>query len=57
MYDWLATSGILDTESYAIYDGAHVQENCTDINKAQFSFPAALTSLGVAFLYNTVSTL
>lgn len=40
---------------YNIYDGAHVQTNCTDINKAQFSYNNAVYLLGAAHMYNMVS--
>lgn len=40
---------------YNIYDGAHVGTNCTDINKAQFSYNNAVFLLGAAHMYNFVS--
>lgn len=39
---------------YNIYDGAHVETNCTDINKAQFSYNNAVFLLGAAHMYNFV---
>lgn len=44
----------MDSE-YRIYDGAHVETNCTDINKAQFSYNNAVYILGAAYMYNFVS--
>lgn len=41
---------------YNIYDGAHVEDNCTDINKAQFSYNNGVWALGAAFMYNFVSS-
>ena len=38
-----------------MYDGGHVQANCTDINKAQFSYNSAILLQGSAFMYNYVS--
>lgn len=43
----------MDSE-YRIYDGAHVETNCTDINKAQFSYNNAVYLLGAAYMYNYV---
>lgn len=43
------------TENYDIYDGGHVEYNCTDINKAQFSYNNAIYLLGAAYMYNYVS--
>lgn len=42
---------------YNIYDGAHVGTNCTDINKAQFSYNNGVFLLGAAHMYNYVRTL
>lgn len=41
---------------YNIFDGAHVEDNCTDLNKAQFSYNAGVYLLGAAYMYNYVST-
>ncbi|KAL2262695.1 hypothetical protein VTK26DRAFT_402 [Humicola hyalothermophila] len=51
-FDWLWGVGYIDHESWAVYDGGHVEENCTDINRAQFSYNAALLLHGSAFMYN-----
>jgi mannan endo-1,6-alpha-mannosidase len=37
-----------------VYDGGHVEKNCTDINKATFSYNAAILLQGAAFMYNYV---
>lgn len=42
-------------KKYNIYDGAHVGTNCTDINKAQFSYNNAVFLIGAAYMYNFVS--
>ncbi|KAI3340655.1 family 76 glycoside hydrolase [Ustulina deusta] len=39
------------TEDYDVYDGAHLPD-CTGINKAQFSYNAAMLLQGCAFMYN-----
>jgi mannan endo-1,6-alpha-mannosidase len=41
-------------DDYNIYDGAHVGTNCTDINKAQFSYNNGVYLLGAAHMYNYV---
>lgn len=46
--------GFIDAK-YNIYDGAHVGTNCTDINKAQFSYNNGVFLLGAAMMYNYVS--
>lgn len=43
--------GLLSKDN-RVYDGAHVGTNCTDINKAQFSYNNAILLLGAAHMYN-----
>ena len=45
----------IDNKTWAVYDGAHVENNCTDITKTQFSYAAAILTEGAAFMYNYVS--
>jgi hypothetical protein len=49
--------GLIDNDSYAVYDGGHVDKNCTDINTAEFSYNNAIFAHGAAFMYNYVSAL
>ncbi|KEY72151.1 hypothetical protein S7711_00160 [Stachybotrys chartarum IBT 7711] len=51
-WDWMQGVGYMDPETDAIYDGGHVQENCTDVNEAQFSYNNAVFAEGAAFMYN-----
>ncbi|KAK0387452.1 hypothetical protein NLU13_5764 [Sarocladium strictum] len=51
-WDWMESVGFIDPNTYAIYDGAHVETNCTDINKAEFSYNNAVWTLGAAYMYN-----
>ncbi|KAK3349639.1 family 76 glycoside hydrolase [Lasiosphaeria hispida] len=51
-WNWLVGVGFIDNESYAVYDGAHTGQNCTDINRAQFSYSAAALAEGAGFMYN-----
>jgi mannan endo-1,6-alpha-mannosidase len=44
-------------DDWRVFDGGHVEYNCTDINKAQFSYNAALLVHGCAFMYNYTSSL
>lgn len=50
-YDWIAGVNYI-SDKWDVYDGGHVEENCTDINKAQFSYNAAVLIQGMAFLWN-----
>lgn len=50
-WDWVREVGFMD-DKYNIFDGAHVETNCTDINRAQFSYNNAIYLLGAAHMYN-----
>jgi len=52
-WDWVSGVGFMDKD-YNIYDGGHVEHNCTDINRAQFSYNSAVYLLGAAHMYNYV---
>lgn len=54
-WDWLWDVGYINHENWYVYDGAHVEEDCKDINKITFSYNAAILAQGVAFMYNYVS--
>jgi mannan endo-1,6-alpha-mannosidase len=51
-FQWLWDVKYIDHENWNVYDGGHVEYNCTDINPAQFSYNAALLLHGSAFMYN-----
>jgi mannan endo-1,6-alpha-mannosidase len=53
-WDWITSVGLMDA-NYNIYDGAHIETNCTDINKIQFSYNMGVWLLGAANMYNYVS--
>ncbi|KAI0411955.1 glycoside hydrolase family 76 protein [Xylaria grammica] len=50
-WDWVVSVGFMDAD-YNIFDGAHVWSNCTDINRAQFSYNNGVFLLGAAYMYN-----
>ncbi|KAK3996725.1 glycoside hydrolase [Cladorrhinum sp. PSN332] len=50
-WDWMTYIGLMD-DKYNIYDGGHVEANCTDINRAQFSYNNGVFLLGAAYMYN-----
>jgi len=51
-FQWLWDVQYIDNKEWKVYDGGHVEKNCTDVNKAQFSYNAALLLHGSAFMYN-----
>ncbi|KAK4183069.1 putative mannan endo-1,6-alpha-mannosidase precursor [Podospora australis] len=53
-WDWMSIEkgvGYIDAD-YNVFDGAHVEDNCTDINLAQFSYTAVILIQGLGFLHN-----
>ncbi|GAB1315113.1 hypothetical protein MFIFM68171_05323 [Madurella fahalii] len=50
-WDWMRGVGFMD-DKYNIYDGGHVEHNCSDINRAQFSYNNGVFLLGAAYMYN-----
>ncbi|TVY87206.1 Mannan endo-1,6-alpha-mannosidase [Lachnellula willkommii] len=50
-FDWVTSVGLIDAD-YNVYDGAHIESNCTDINKVEFSYNVAVWLLGAANMYN-----
>ncbi|KAK8183956.1 glycosyl hydrolase family 76-domain-containing protein [Phyllosticta citribraziliensis] len=58
LWDWSVGVGFVDQENqYAVYDGANVGTNCTDINLVQWTYNNALYLYGAAAMYNlTAST-
>lgn len=53
-YTWSKDVGFIDS-NYNVYDGAHIESNCTDINKVQFSYSGGTYIAGAAYMYNTTS--
>ncbi|KAG5929167.1 hypothetical protein E4U42_006895 [Claviceps africana] len=51
-WDWLWGVQFIDNESWAVYDGANVKENCSIVVKAQYSYNAGVVAQGAAFMYN-----
>ena len=52
-YDWSANVGYL-TSDYVVYDGAHVETNCTDIRKIQWTYNLGAYMHGAASMYSYV---
>lgn len=53
-WDWIMSVKYID-EEWNVYDGGHVPYNCTDTNKQQFSYNAAILLSGAAYMYDYVS--
>ncbi|VUC27331.1 unnamed protein product [Clonostachys rosea] len=53
VYDWLEKSTLVNGASGVVYDGATVaQGNCSNIDKMEWSYAAAILNNGAAYMYN-----
>jgi mannan endo-1,6-alpha-mannosidase len=53
IWDWERSIGLISDE-FAVYDGASVDSNCTDMDKSEYSYNAAIWLQGAAFMFNHV---
>ncbi|KAG6091822.1 hypothetical protein E4U30_000225 [Claviceps sp. LM220 group G6] len=51
-WDWLWGVEFIDHETWAVYDGANVKDNCSVVVKAQYSYNAGVVVQGAAFMYS-----
>ena len=54
-WDWMTKVSLIDSKSFAVYDGAHVEDDCKKISKYEFSGVHAVFAMGAAYMYNYVS--
>lgn len=52
VWDWMTESRFMTEDSYYIYDGAHIEANCTSITPYQWTYNAGAFLLGAAAMYN-----
>ncbi|KAI0155407.1 glycoside hydrolase family 76 protein [Hypoxylon sp. FL1284] len=50
-WDWIMDVKYIDDE-WNVYDGGHIPHNCTDTNKQQYSYNAAIMLQGAAYMYD-----
>ncbi|CAM1501814.1 Fc.00g037980.m01.CDS01 [Cosmosporella sp. VM-42] len=51
-WDWMEAVEFINKENWYVYDGAHIETNCTNIVPYQFSYNAGGFILGAAAMYN-----
>lgn len=57
VWDWMIDSQFMQSDSYYIYDGAHIESNCTSITPYQWTYNAGAFLLGAAAMYNYTTDL
>lgn len=55
IFEWMKQIGLID-QAYRVFDGAHTEYNCTNINRLQLSYTVAVLLKGAAFMWDFVST-
>ncbi|KAK1834097.1 putative glycosyl hydrolase [Podospora conica] len=55
-FEWMQSVGLIDKETWRVYDGGHTEQNCSDINKIEFSANAAVLISGAAHMYNSTGS-
>ncbi|KAL7623554.1 hypothetical protein AAE478_007237 [Parahypoxylon ruwenzoriense] len=50
-WDWIMSVKYIDAD-WNVFDGGHVPFNCTDVNRQQYSYNAAVLLLGAAYMYD-----
>lgn len=51
-WDWMWSVKYIDHEKWLVYDGGHVEKQCTDVQKATFTANAVVLIQAVAFMYS-----
>ncbi|KAJ4403634.1 hypothetical protein N0V82_010623 [Gnomoniopsis sp. IMI 355080] len=52
VWDWMIESKFMQQDTYYIYDGAHVADNCANITPYQWTYNPGAFLLGAAAMYN-----
>ncbi|KND93093.1 Mannan endo-1,6-alpha-mannosidase DCW1 [Tolypocladium ophioglossoides CBS 100239] len=52
VWDWSAEVGIIDPDSYHIYDGVDIKTSCKQVNKVSFTYTSGVFMYGAAVLAN-----
>lgn len=54
VWDWMMDIGFMvdDGDEFIIYDGADIDENCTDLTKTKWSYTYGIMLSGAAYAYN-----
>lgn len=52
-YDWINSVGLVNSD-FDVFDGAQIDQDCTSVNKLQWTYNAATFLYGSAIMYNFV---
>ncbi|KAH0541811.1 hypothetical protein FGG08_003766 [Glutinoglossum americanum] len=55
MYDWVESKGLVSSD-FKFFDGTDVLQNCTTVNRIQWSYNAGVYLLGSATMYNITNS-
>ncbi|KAB8542125.1 hypothetical protein FH972_025588 [Carpinus fangiana] len=55
-YDWIKSVDLIDPKTYAVYDGVSVTDNCTSLNRLQWSYNFGVLLYGAACMWNVTGS-
>ncbi|PNS16577.1 hypothetical protein CAC42_77 [Sphaceloma murrayae] len=55
IWDWSWTTGLIDRQTYSVYDGSDDTLNCRELDHTQWTYNPALFLGGAAYLYNATN--
>jgi mannan endo-1,6-alpha-mannosidase len=55
VFSWLEDLQLIDTTTWLLADGAHVEDNCTDVDHAYWSYSPAIAIYTAAVMHNISS--
>jgi mannan endo-1,6-alpha-mannosidase len=55
LWDWMWAVGLIDNQNWSVYDNTDANNNCTSIDRAQWTYNAGTLLMASATMYNYVS--
>jgi mannan endo-1,6-alpha-mannosidase len=52
IWDWTAGVGMMDPQTFEVFDGADIKDNCTEINRLSFTYSTGIYLYGAAVMAN-----
>lgn len=54
LWDWLVATGLIDSDTWKVYDGGEARDNCSDIDQTKWSYTASGLTYSAAVMFNYV---
>jgi mannan endo-1,6-alpha-mannosidase len=53
-FEWMIATKLVDEENYSIFDGGHIEDNCTTLTRLQWTYNVGVLLHGAANMYSFV---